>query len=288
MFKCVNLKNSNMVNLRELNKNRREFNFLNGDFFLVYDNSNFAQKIFLKRNVKLLYKNNKCVGYIWTNVHKNVCHINALNIEKIDSLQEGYSYLINSIKKNPIINYDCENNGYNYNILEGIGFIKTEGTVELSLNLDKWINFIDIPPNINFENPVFHKHEKIRCYIQNEIFKSNSRIPLTVEDIYFDESQKYYMADCSFFIKKETEYIGYGQVIIEKEQPFIVNFGILQNFRGKGYAKILLTHILNTLQSKGFKKVMIRANSLNKVALDLYKNIGFSLYKEIYTFQLKK
>ncbi len=106
-------------------------------------------------------------------------------------------------------------------------------------------------------------------------FKSHDRIPLTKEDIYFDESQNYYVKDASFFIKKDDEYIGYGQVILENNIPFIVNFGILSNFRKEGYGKVLLNHILNKLKIKGFKKVMIRVSSENEIALNLYKSLGF-------------
>ncbi|MCW6066421.1 GNAT family N-acetyltransferase, partial [Clostridium sporogenes] len=224
------------------------------------------------------------IGYIWTNTIKNICHINALNIIKIDNLKEVSTYLIKSIGENLTIEYDCEHNGYNYNILEAIGFKKGRGVLELYLDLEKFNDYIQTPEHINFENPIINKHEKIRCYIQNEVFKSNNRVPLTKEDIYFDESQDYYVKDASFFIKKNDKYIGYGQVILENNIPFIVNFGILPNFRKEGYGKVLLDHILNKLKIKGFKKVMIRVSSENEVALNLYRSLGFLLYKEKHVF----
>ncbi len=218
------------------------------------------------------------------NTYKNVCDINALNIIKTDNLKEMYSCFVQFMGQNLIFKYNCEYNGYNYNILESIGFKKEYGVLELCLNLEKFHNFIRIPEYIQFENPIINQHEKIRCYIQNEVFKSNTRVPLTKEDIYFDESQDYYIKDASFFIKKNNEYIGYGQVILENSIPFIVNFGIMPNFRNQGYGKMLLNHILNKLKIKGFQNVMIRVNSENEIALNLYKSLGFLLYKEKHMF----
>ncbi|MCS4470801.1 GNAT family N-acetyltransferase [Clostridium botulinum] len=63
--------------------------------------------------------------------------------------------------------------------------------------------------------------------------------------------------------------------MLENNIPFIVNFGILSNFRKEGYGKVLLNHILNKLKIKGFKKVMIRVSSENEIALNLYKSLGF-------------
>lgn len=283
MFKCINLNKDNIIAFKELNSNRHKFNFLNEDFFILYDNCNFIQKLFLKKKVKLLYRKEECIGYIWRNTVRNKCHINSLNIIKTDNIRELYNCFV-KLDDNAIIEYDCENNGYNYNILEDIGFRKSRGVLELYLNIENYKSNINTPDFINFETPIINKHEKIRCYIQNEVFKSNSRTPLTIEDIYFDESQNYYIRDASFFIKNNTEYMGYGQVILEDNMPFIVNFGILLKFRSKGYGKILLNYIINKLKSKGFKKVMIRVSSENKVAISLYRSLGFLLCKEKHIF----
>ncbi|MCS4522610.1 GNAT family N-acetyltransferase [Clostridium botulinum] len=72
--------------------------------------------------------------------------------------------------------------------------------------------------------------------------------------------------------------------MLENNIPFIVNFGILSNFRKEGYGKVLLNHILNKLKIKGFKKVMIRVSSENEIALNLYKSLGFLSYKEKHVF----
>jgi hypothetical protein len=76
-------------------------------------------------------------------------------------------------------------------------------------------NSESVNESVNIE--LFKKgfHEQIRCNIQNEVFKNDSRIPLSIEDIYYDESQKYYYDEGSIFIKKANDYIGYGQIIMD-------------------------------------------------------------------------
>lgn len=126
MFKCINLNKDNIIKFKELNKNSKNFNLLNEDFLFYIITIVYTKAIFKKR-VKLLYKRDECIGYIWANTIKNRCHISALDIIKTDNLNEIGNYLIKSIGENLIIEYDCEHNGYNYNILEALGFRKGRG-----------------------------------------------------------------------------------------------------------------------------------------------------------------
>lgn len=36
MFKCINLNKDNIIKFKELNKNSKNFNLLNEDFFILY------------------------------------------------------------------------------------------------------------------------------------------------------------------------------------------------------------------------------------------------------------
>ncbi|NEZ46190.1 GNAT family N-acetyltransferase [Clostridium niameyense] len=289
MYKCIGLTKNKVNCFKELNDYRYDFNNLNEDFFKIYDDASLIEKIILRKKVKLIFLKDKCIGYIWNTKRGKENYINALSVDSEHKCDISiYEKLINSIKYDTAINYCCENNGENYNILKTIGFIKKEGTIQLKLDLkDKTFPFNTIP-YICIEKLCLNRDEKIRCFIQNEIFKSNTRIPLTVEDIYYDEKQDYYYENGSIFMKIGENYIGYGQVIMENQIPFIVNFGIMPGYRGKGYSKILLFHILNVLKEKNFDFVMIRVNSFNNVALNLYESVGFTLFKEIYDFQIKK
>lgn len=290
MYKCVGLNIRNLDYFRKLNKAKGDFNTLNKDFFKVYDKCNFAQQIFLRHRVKLLKKDYKYVGYIWTDFDNiNVCSINALNIlETAKNFKNyiPYKFLLDTLKKNCTVNYLCEKNSYNFDLLKDMGFTRKDGTLILCLNIEENIPLI-IMENVEFEILKNGRDEQKRCEIQNEIFKNDTRVPLTIEDIYFDEIQTYYFDKGSIFIKKDGYHMGYGQVIIENNMPVIVNFGILKEYRGKGYSKALLTYLIKIIRYNGFNNVMLKVKTTNKIALNLYGGIGFKIANEIYNWQLK-
>lgn len=286
MYNCVALNIRNLDYFKELNKAKDDFNRLNEDFFEVYHKSNFAQQIFLRRRVRLLKRDSKYIGYIWADMDdKNICSINALNVLRTSNFIP-YKALIDTLKKNCTINYLCENNNYNFEILKEIGFTRKDGTLILYLDVTENIPLI-IVEDLEFETLKKGIDEQKRCEIQNEIFKNDARLPLTIEDIYFDEVQSYYFDRGSVFLKKNGIYIGYGQIIIENNIPVIVNFGILKEYRGRGYSKSLLTYLIKIIKYSGFDKVKIKVKSTNKIALNLYEQIGFKITNEIYNWQIK-
>jgi ribosomal protein S18 acetylase RimI-like enzyme len=57
----------------------------------------------------------------------------------------------------------------------------------------------------------------------------------------------------------------------------IYDLKILEDFRNKGYSKILLTNLLKYL-SKFVKLVELHVKEDNKVAIRLYKSMGFETY----------
>jgi ribosomal protein S18 acetylase RimI-like enzyme len=291
MYDCVALSKKNLNHFKKLNEANEDFNNLNENFFEVYDDCNFAQQIFLRRRVKLLKKDFKYVGYIWTEINDGkICIVKSLNVlRRVGDFKDyaPYKILIDSISDNYTINYLCENNDYNSNVLKDIGFIKREGTLILYLNMLENIPLI-LRENLEFQILKKGRDEQKRCNIQNEIFKNDSRVPLTIEDIYFDESQNYYFEQGSVFLKKDGEYIGYGQVIIENNTPIIVNFGILSRYRGNGYSKSLLSYLLKIIKYNGYNRVKIKVKNTNKIALSLYEGIGFEITKEIYNWEFKK
>lgn len=292
MYECVSLVKRNLNCFKKLNSERRLFNNLNKDFFEVYDKSNFAKQIFLRRTVKLLRNNFDYIGYIWTDIIcKNVYNINAMNVavaitdEKEDS--KPYVYLISTIKKHCILKYLCEDNTYNSILLENIGFEKKEGTLVLFREIHGSVD-LGIGENLNFEMFKKGKDEQKRCIIQNEIFHEQNRIPLTLEDIYMEQLQSYYFEEGSVFLKRNKEYIGYGQIIIENDIPVIVNFGIIQKYRGRGYSKYLLSYLLNIIYQNDFHKTVIKVWNSNYKALNLYKSVGFKVRKERFNWELEK
>lgn len=288
MYKFYTLNKSNINKFKDLNDFRTDFNKLNKDFFHVYYNSNQFQQLLLKKRVRLLWEDSRYIGYLWTEVKGNsLCLINSMYVIKDTDAFRGYSLLVNSIKPYSVITYNCEKNTINYGLLTKLGFNKIKALLEMKINLDSIIQ-LQILDYINFHKVARGKDEKLRCIIQNSIFNSEDRVPLKVEDIYYDEMQDYYCEDGAILMKVNNTYIGYGQIIIKDKSPYIVNFGILKDYRNKGYGKMLLTYMLNILYKKGKKSVKIKVDSKNESAIKLYKNVGFIEETEHSHWQLNK
>lgn len=286
MSTVTSLNKSKITPLRELNSLRESFNIQNNDFFDVYDDLNFLQQLFYRKRVKLLKKGLLYIGYIWSaQVSKTHCIINSLYLPP-NSSEQCFKELLSTLYTYENIEYVCERNFFNFHVLEKVGFNKKGGIIELKLSIASFLP-LEYVDTVSFEVLKKESGEEIRCKIQNEVFENDNRIPLNIEDMYFDEAQSYYIEEGAIFIKDSLDYVGYGQIILEKDYVSIVNFGIVVNFRRKGYGKLLLAKLLNTIKSLGFKEVAIKVDSDNSAALELYQSFGFSVTGEVYNFELK-
>jgi len=271
-----------------LNDLRKHFNVLNEDFYECYTNKNFARQIIMRKNIRLLKKYDNVVGYIWiSKYNKKYYVINSMYVNEQEDIVNKYKDLINLIPYKKIFIYTCEKNDFNYDVLKSIGFKKLDGTYEMNVDISS-ILIPFITNDLQFETLEKGKHEQIRCNIQNEVFKNDTRTPLNVNDIYFDEMQKYYFKDGAVLMKKNNKYIGYGQIIINNNIPTIVNVGVLKEYRGKGYGKNLIYYLFKILKKHNFEQVNLKVSSTNYVAINLYKSIGFTIKKEIHNWEYEK
>lgn len=286
MYKCEYLTVKKLQHFKILNDNRKIFNSMNQDFFAYYNDKNPLQKYVLRRQVYLLRFNNDYIGYLWiTKYNKNNYFINSFNIQDEKHRLKGGYELIKVLKSNKVVNYECEKNNFNFILLEKLGFKHEEGTIELFKDIYRYEEN-STSGNISFETLDIGKQEGIRRDLQNKIFMNNSRDPLTLKDIYYDEEQDYYWKEGSIFIKNNGEYVGYGQIIKDDQIPTIVNFGIIDEYRHRGFGRILLKHLLNLLFQKGYTKAKIKVHTGNITALNLYISTGFKQAREYYRWNL--
>lgn len=285
MFKCVSLTMNNLKYFRRINNFNQQFNELNKNFFELYDGMNFFEKTLLKKQVKLLKNNSEYIGYIWVVKDEDFYIIKSIN--SIIKSFDAYKALLDTLDQNAIGMYLCKSNDFNTHILKDLGFEKEECTLEMSIKLEN--KYRDLSgENIAFEKFKFGKHEELRCNMQNEIFKSEDRIPITVDNIYLDQLQEYYYEEGCVFIKYKDYYAGYGQIIIENNTPYIVNFGILREFRKKGLSKLLLKYLINVAIKDNFKVINIKVNEENDIALNLYKSMGFEIFSDECLYTIEK
>ena len=138
--------------------------------------------------------------------------------------------------------------------------------------------------NISIRPYIDGEDEGIRCIIQNMIFQSKSREMLTVDDIFTDTFQDYYIKDMSYFICINDIPIGFGQIIFSEDIYTLVNFGIIPEFRGHKLSKVLLNEIILSCKEKGIKLITLKVDTKNEQAISLYSKAGFNKKYNVSSF----
>lgn len=288
MYTCVNLKVKYLKDFEALSNIKDDLDNPCKEYQELYYRSNFIKRYFLRRNVRLFINGTNCIGYVLLQpLNKKRYIVNSMYIKKESDLTKISQVLIRSIGRDIVLYYKCKKNSSDFNTLEGIGFEKLDGILLMEIETTDSNSITNMQRNITFQNLIKGKDEKLRCKLQNEIFNNMQRVPLTPQDISVDEEQDYYFDKGAIFMKNGEKYIGYGQIIIEKAQAYIVNLGILREYRNMGYGKILLNFLTQFSGENGFFKVKIKVNLDNSVAIKMYENAGFKVIDESYNWIFK-
>lgn len=301
MVSLERLSSNNFKSFRKLNQERIDENSYDKNFFDYYNNEKFFFKIFLKKFVKLFIYNNEVIGYIWYEVPIEApVRVWSLYIQPqyINLIEESTLNYFNNIT----LSYEAADNRFNNIMLNSFGFRKVNFSILMNIYIENYnknkqineiISYIEYNSYIiNKFNKLYNdkinslflkiekfrrnKDEELRCTLQNSIFSNSTRVPLEVQDIESDIIQEYYIDDLSLFLKINDIPVGYGQVIYNRNMYTVVNFGILQEFRGLGLGKILLNEIISLCKEKLIKELFIRVEEDNLQAIKLYKWIGFN------------
>ena len=279
------LSSNNFENFKNLNLERFSKENYDKNFFEYYENEKFFLKIFLKKFVKLFIYRKEVIGYIWYEIPVEMpVRVWSLYIkpEYIDLLSPEILKSFN----NTILSYETCNDEDTNRMLINLGFKKVKPSLLMNIELSNYNKAAQVALlknslehnsnvinslnnlyngnirniNITTEKVLLDRDEELRCKIQNSVFSATTRIPLEVEDIQNDIEQDYYMEDLSLFIKLNN---------------IVVNFGILKEFRGYGFGKILLNELINAAKKMQINELFIRVEENNYSALKLYNWIGF-------------
>lgn len=248
------------------------------DFYRCYDNKSFLYKYFQRKLVRLLKISDYYIGYIWTGIPSKK------SLQIIDMyIKEDYLKYFNDkifgIFSNSLITYEGIENEYALKLIRTLNMNRIRLTN--LMKLDKKFNFTKRKTNAVFFKFVKGRDEELRCALQNEIFKEESRVPLKVEDIKYDTKQEYYIDDLCIFMKVGNEVIGYGQIIYNRGIYSVVNFGIIAKYRAQGYGEDLIVALIELAKKKNIEDLYIRVDYNNIPAKKLYLNVGF---KELCNF----
>ena len=279
-------------------------NIYNNPYVLgASENKKYIDSLIKGSKIKLLIINNKVKGYI---IHfdpykfkyrsNKKVYVDEIFIDKDYDSKNNYIDLIESLNRGKIFAK------YNFAVINVEGDKKSEdlkSSLDLAVDRELYEMKKDLPDeittnycsisnisnindsdnNISFLRFKKGRDEIKRLEVQNAIFKnSKSHIDYRIEDILKEENQDYFIEDGCFFLIYKGMIAGYSQIIfddIKTKNPYIVNFGIVDNYRGIGLSKALLNYTFNFLIQKGYKEVFISVDSDNKRAYNLYKNSGF-------------
>ncbi|WP_026887126.1 GNAT family N-acetyltransferase [Clostridium beijerinckii] len=277
----------NMNHFKRLYSRNEDAYSCDKSFFEIYDEESFVVKYIIRKQIRLFRVNNEYVGYIW---YEYPSYNGFSNIYSI-YLKDEYIHLINS----KILSF-FKTNAFRFDMLANskASFIMKKLNFDVnSNNVLMKIRTSDTKNNF-YEKRVFFKHfkegqdEELRCKIQNLVFNEKNRLPLTIDDIYREEEEDYYIKDFGVFIcSNNGQVVGYGQIIFNKGFYTIVNLGILEEYRKQGYGELLVRYLIDLCYRNSIKTVYIRVEKNNLKALSLYNKIGFREYQSFITWYKK-
>jgi ribosomal protein S18 acetylase RimI-like enzyme len=166
------------------------------------------------------------------------------------------------------LNYDSFKTFFDVNLTENMMYMSMKISNRLVENIDD--------SSLLVRNMLINKEENIRVGLQNKIFNNiENRIELTMEEVLSEQLSPRFLMDFCYIFEKYREPVGYGQIIKFDNKYFLVNFGIISDYRNKGYGFYFLNNILRECAKKGIDILYLSVNKDNESAINLYKKIGF-------------
>lgn len=254
------------------------------DFFQLYDDQSFIYKYFKRREIKLFRYEGKYVGYIWVK-YEHLETPKILSLYVSDKYIDIISKELSTVLQGKKLTFDVIENDTTYNIMNKLKFKLIRSTSLMKMPISNYKFAFD--KNVHFKTFTIKEDENLRCFIQNSVFKDNDRIPLVPYDIKREQEEEYYINDLCVFIMIGNIVIGYGQVILKEDFYTIVNIGILEDYRKKGYGEILIKYLIYLCSKRNISYISINVDINNYKAMNLYKKIGFKEYKRITTWKNK-
>ncbi|HAR84200.1 hypothetical protein IO99_10530 [Clostridium sulfidigenes] len=270
MYRLETLNNSNLnfINEFDITNEYKE------ELIEICTNKNIFKKLLLGKNIKYIKSQQKYIGFLWySKLQYQVYKIHCIKFIPEYSTFEYYKEVFKFFNScNSII--ISENNNLNTTLLIELGFSVERAIIEMERDINSYEEQNN-DENISFATFKEGKDEKHRCLIQNKVFDSANRQSINKEDIIYEKYQNYYIPEGCIFIKHKGVNAGYGQLIKKDSKIYIANFGILPEYRGKGYGKKLLKYIVNIAHDLGNSKIYLKCDKKNIEAVNLYIGEGF-------------
>lgn len=258
----------------------KQFNELNENLYDIYSKSSLFNKIQYRAGSRVITYQSEPVMIIWSETRSfNVkirsiiplIDIEELKIIPLDDVMEVFRDSLPQHLDIHQFEYVVIRNKANDQLLKLLDFEMRRGIKRM---------YLDMTDLVEPENAVTLKKFRIedikaRVDIQNRIFDNKYRLPINSADILIEISKKSYIPELSYFYLYENKYIGYGQINKNENLFFLVNFGIIPDFRGKKLSRDFLLNLLEKGKSYGIKELYLDVNEQNTKAVGLYNSVGF-------------
>lgn len=291
MINIKNIHNPKIDGITSVAYSMKLFNSLNDDFINSYYNSGKISQYILKKNCKIIFKNKNIAGLIWADSFKKPsCYVKAFYFSNDMSIEEIVLIFKAMFKFGTTIYIKTTDKDLCVDILRKCGFKENLSLDEMQLSLLECNvkNFnkdsFDKLKMVNFRDGI---DEGTRVKIQNLVFGNETRVPISLNDVKADKLQNYYIPDGNYFLKLEDQFIGYGQLIFYDNNLTLVNFGVIQEYRGLGYGEYFLRSILEEVKSMGYINIKLKVKSNNLAASNLYEKVGFVKSGTLIEWKLK-
>lgn len=259
----------------------RDFNELNESLVDFYSKSSLFNKIQYRSGARILKYEDRPFMIIWSETRNYNVKVRSIipigDMESFDDLP--FSEIMDLFKESLPQHLDIHQfeylvlkNDLNSKVLHQMGYKMRRGILKMTLPLE----YILKPKDEALLKKFRIEDIKARVDIQNQIFDNKYRLPINTTDILIEVSKKSYIPDLSFFYVYEGKYIGYGQVNTSNNQYFLVNFGLIPEYRGKGLSRSFLLTILSKAKSYGIETLHLEVNEDNTGAVNLYHSVGFT------------
>lgn len=287
------------INIKSLLEKSKQFNRFNSTLGLVDKHNNILTKFLSSTVEKVITKNNKPIFFIryYKGTHYNTIEtlvVNDLFFEEDfnDNLHYVKSEIIDKnmlLGNNNFIYYVSENEENN-KLLTNLGFSRTDSRFMMHKDLDEKINYIhhDLEDELEVRKVITKYDIKERVKVQNDIFENKNRIPLEERDVLYQMKDGSYIDDLSLLLFYKNIAVGYGQIVKEKNNFYLVNFGISHNFRSKNFSDYLLQYMLLKCKDLEINTLYLEVFGENNKAIGLYLKHGFKVDHLKVTYKYNK
>ena len=129
--------------------------------------------------------------------------------------------------------------------------------------------------NVSSESTNSVKLRKAEKIDGKEVERQNKIFFEGVEDNESSQEEEQTLNEGTYMVELKGEAIGKINLEYSDDLTFIYGFGILPDFRGKGYGKAALKEALCLINEKNINEVQLDVECKNNTALNLYKTCGF-------------